>query len=455
MNTLKTELSILVSMMPDDELMNLGLAELTQEHFVDERTKIIFSKMSDIHSQGRQCTLENTAFPSDLYESAMVGGILELREFKNTCEDLLNWKSCRDLMSMADMIKAIAQGGNFKRAFEYNVNNIGKIHSSKDYMAFVGFDVAADRAEKRILDLQKPGGVDKYYISSGYKEIDRIYMGLPMGLTIIAADSGEGKSTVVLPTILANSGRDIFIASTEVSPEGVSANLASIKADIYRSDIVRGKIMGKELEAYIRVLRDIIAKIKGGVTMQRRLSRIISEMKLWRANTDRDKLGIVVVDFLTDIFDDNGNTYADDKLIRNAISVLKGLSKELNVAMIVLCQFNSLRKSRKDKTPNRGDIYGSASVYNSADVVIYPYRPVMWLPEKEKHYYEGKRYEDCFFIIDKFKENGLNKIPMIMDCWVTQFKDVEKRAVTFGSFEQLLPITAEKLNTEFEISIRK
>lgn len=450
MQNLKTELSILVSMMPDDELTNVGLAELTQDCFTTNETKNIFGAIKELHTQGRQATIDNTNFPIELYSSAMQEGILELREFKKTCDELLNWRACRELVAISEMVKSIASSGNFKRAFDYNVNNIGKINRAKDYLAFVEFAVAAERAENRILAMAEPGGMEKFYISSGYKEIDRVYVGLPVGLVIIAADSGEGKSTVVLPTILANQDRDIFVASTEVSPEGISANIAAIQANIYRSDIHRAKIKDKELETYIQTLRECIAKLKGGVTMQRRLTRIVSEMKLWRAKTDRETVGIVIVDFLNDIFDDHGNTYADDKLIRNAISILKGLSKELNVCMIVLSQFNRKRKGVKDKRPTREYIFGSESVYQSADVVIYPYRPVMWLGKDEKIYYDGKRYEDCFFIVDKFKENGLMDIPMIFDCLVTQFKDIEKRPMRTFAGETLTPVTASILNNEFE-----
>lgn len=454
-NNLKAELSILVSMMPDDELMNVGLAELTSDCFSTTETKNIFGAIKELHSQGRQATIDNVNFPIELYASAMQDGILDLKEFMNTCEELSNWHSCRELIAMSDMVKAMASSGNFKRAFEYNVTNIGKINSAKDYLSFVDWSVAAKNAEERIIKMGEPNGMENYYISSGNSEIDRVYTGFPVGLVIVAADSGEGKSTVVLPTILANKDRDIFVASTEVSAEGVSANIAAIEANIYRSDIHRAKIKDQELETYIQTLRSCIANLKGGVSMQRKLSRIIAEMKLWRAKTDKKKVGLAVIDFLTDIFDDYGNTYADDKLIRNAISILKGLSKELNVCMIVLCQFNTKREMRKDKRPKREDIYGSKSVYQSADVVLYPYRPIMWLPPKEKVYYEGKRFEDAFFIIDKFKENGLMDIPVVFDCFVTQFKCIQKKAMRTAFGETLMPVTASMLNAEFEASQRK
>lgn len=448
---IKNEIAVLLSMMSSDDLMNIGLADLVTDCFTNQETARVFPLLRDIHAQNRQATLENTRFSAEFYDLGMREGILEPAAFQSTILELQNGKNCRNIIAIADMMRGIAIGGNFSKALDYCVAQIGKMRVDEGLLSFVSWQTAAKLAEIRITKMRQPGGKEMYFIPSGYKEIDAMYMGLPLELIIIAADSGEGKSTVVLPIILANTDKEIFVASTEVSPAGLSANLSAIKADLFRSDIHRGKIDDKQTLEYINVLETIIAKMKGGVTMNRKLSRIVSEMKIWRMATDITVPGIVIVDFLTDIFDDHGNTFADDKLIRNAISILNGLSKELNVAMIVLVQFNQLRKGRTNKRPNRGDIYGSASVYQSAYVVIYPFRPCMFLKPEEKHYYDKMRYEDAYLIIDKYKENGCKDIPVVFDKYVTQFLDVEMRKVRTFNGEQMQPVLASNLNADWEV----
>ena len=194
--------------------------------------------------------------------------------------------------------------------------------------------------------------------------------------------------------------------------------------------------------------------MKGGVCMQRKLSRIIAEIKIWRAKTNIEEPAILVVDFINDVTDDNGVVYRYETNLPTAISILKGLSMELNLTTFVLSQFNRGQNAAKenDFRPEGSFIIGSGASFQSADFVILPHRPVLYKKSPEKELYEGLRFEDALIIIEKYKDTKPMDINVIFDAYVTCFIDIEMVEVKLqnGNGVRLAPMLASNLNEKFE-----
>lgn len=455
-NTTKLEFTILVSMMPDDELCNYAIAELQQDCFTTEQAKICFSSIKELQAMGRQATLDNVNIPIDIYSQIMQDeGLLEIDEFKKSVDELLRWRTCKQIMALADMVKSIASTGNIDKSMNYLFDNISKVKKDDNKRLSVKtFKQAAQFAKDRINKIRE-GGINSFFIPSGYAEIDRVYNGFPTSaLGIVGAASGVGKSTFILPVLIANADKPIFIASTEVTPAGMAANISAAKSKLFRSDITRGRLSDEDFEKYIATLDNFIANMNGEITMQRKLSRIVSEIKIWRAKTNVEEPAVCVVDFINDVTDDHGMVYRYESNLPTAISILKGIAMELNLTVFVLSQFNRSQLTSKDAKDNNfrpegSFIIGSGSGFQSADFVILPHRPVMYLKGPEKDLYEGLRYEDAILIIEKYKDTKPMDIPVIFDAFVTNFINVEMRETNFANGKRLMPMLASNLNEEF------
>ena len=463
MQNVEIEISILISMMTDGDMAALGMTELHEDSFSIAETQNVFLAMKKNFEQGRQSTLINTGFPTALHETALTKGLFSdnLMSFKDTLNDLEGLKNCRKLVSVAEQILHFAKSGNFDKAQNYALERIGALGGgSSERMAFKTWGEVATLAKDRIENIIA-NGLGDYFIPSGYANLDERYGGFPAsGLIGVGARSKVGKSTLVLPTVLSNADKPVFMASTEVTPATVAGILLAIKNGFYRGDILKGKLSAEQVLKYIDSLENFLAKMQGGVTMQRSLSKIVTELKWWRAKTDINKPAVAVLDFLNDITDPKGRVYRYEENIPDAVSILKGLALELNLSLIALSQFNKgtqtqFNGKKKDKQRPEGDnLIGSGAFFQSADVILLPHRPTLYLPPEEAIYTLGKRFEPAVIIVDKFKDASATDLPAIFDGFITQFISPPKIAQRTMVGEILVEATAAMMNQEFENSLQ-
>lgn len=77
---------------------------------------------------------------------------------------------------------------------------------------------------------------------------------------------------------------------------------------------------------------------------------------------------------------------------------LKNLAKRLHCAVLLLSQVNERAvMKRKIKIPTKADLLGSGGAARDADVILFPYRPWMDLPEPKA----GEEREDALIAVDK------------------------------------------------------
>jgi replicative DNA helicase len=83
-------------------------------------------------------------------------------------------------------------------------------------------------------------------------------------------------------------------------------------------------------------------------------------------------LSVAVIDHLGIIARQGRN---DASELGNITTMLKGLAKDLDIPVVLLCQLNRKVEERADKRPMLSDLRDSGRIEEDADVVVFLYRP--------------------------------------------------------------------------------
>ena len=240
-----------------------------------------------------------------------------------------------------------------------------------------------DAAIKRIGELRNETGITG--VPSGWPTLDRITGGWQVGLIVIAARPGMGKTAWAVGVVLNAAIRHkipVLIFSLEMSKEQIMFRMIAHESEVELDRIIKGKTSDDELVK----ISHLTQKIKDAdIYIDDTVALHILELraKVRRAIT-KFKTGLIVIDYLQLM---RGNQKGNrEQEISSISSALKNLSKEVNRPIIALSQLSrDLEKRGGDKRPQLSDLRESGSIEQDANVVGFLYRP---------EYYKIKDYDN-------------------------------------------------------------
>jgi replicative DNA helicase len=209
--------------------------------------------------------------------------------------------------------------------------------------------------------------------TTGFAGLDDLTCGLVPGhLIVIAGRPSMGKSSLVR-NILVNLAmkHDVgsLLFSFEMSKEEIGQ--AAIASE-GRVNLQKLRTADLTPPQYDRVVEGMAALNTNRLQIVDRPGMKISEIRtVARAFASRHPLGVIAVDYIQ-LAEGEGNNREQE--IASISRGLKGLAKELRVAMIGLSQLNRGLEKRDDKRPKLSDLRESGSIEQDADEVFFLYR---------------------------------------------------------------------------------
>ncbi|GLK69199.1 replicative DNA helicase [Hansschlegelia plantiphila] len=257
----------------------------------------------------------------------------------------------------------------------------------------VSIGEAVDAAYDNMIEVQ--AGRAKPGITTGVRDLDRVLGGgMRSGeVFILAGRPGMGKTTVAMSTLIAaaRNGNGCYFASLEMNDVQLGERALSAMA-FHRGRLIpytmirAGKLSPEEVEVLgdtRGAFRDLPMRIeqKAGLTIQQIAAR--ARLVANRFASQGRKLDLLVIDHLGLV--KPSSRYSGDRYseVTELSGTLKALGKELDVAMLVLCQLNRQVEARTDKRPQLSDLRESGAIEQDADAVIFAYR--------EAYYHEQKK----------------------------------------------------------------
>lgn len=213
-------------------------------------------------------------------------------------------------------------------------------------------------------------------VPSGFSKLDRLTSGWQRSdLVIIAARPGMGKTAFVV-SALRNAAVDfnipVAIFSLEMSSVQLVNRLISAEAELDSEKIKRGNLAEFEWQQLVhKTSRLSSAPIFIDDTPA--LSILELRAKCRRLKAEHN-VQMVVVDYLQLMKGESAGNREQE--IASISRALKGVAKELEVAVIALSQLSRGVETRGgDKRPQLSDLRESGSIEQDADIVMFLYRP--------------------------------------------------------------------------------
>ena len=258
---------------------------------------------------------------------------------------------------------------------------------------------------------------------TGFKQLDSRSGGLQKSdLTIIAADSSQGKTAFAMSIVMnaALKGASCAIYSMEMKKEQLTARIMAMQSGVSSSSILYKKLTAQQYDMIDRGIGKITGtKIYFDDRSTSSIDNIISSIRTLKLKYDIDG---AVVDYLQ-MLSVNMKNANDEKLMAECARRLKNLAKEMNIWIIALSQ---LSRSNDNPEPNKDRLRSSGQINEAADNTILIYRPEVY----------GKYYKEPFqniptkntaqIEVAKGRNIGLTKFIVTFIPEITLFKDYDE-----------------------------
>lgn len=221
--------------------------------------------------------------------------------------------------------------------------------------------------------------------TTGLADLDRIIGGLqPGALVVVAGRPGMGKSVLAgaIARHTAAAGNGCAFFSMELSEEMQMARFLADMATTGKSvvaynDVLQGQMRRHEIEA----VYEAAERFKGlPLHVIDRANLTVAEIRGLIRDAGRElrargsDVKVVVLDYLK--FIRASDRYAGHKVyeIGEITAALKGIAKEMGIAIVLVAQVNRANEGRDNKRPQLSDLRESGDIEQDADVVMFVYR---------------------------------------------------------------------------------
>jgi replicative DNA helicase len=230
---------------------------------------------------------------------------------------------------------------------------------------------------------------------TGFEDLDDLLSGGGFGpgqLIVVGGRPGMGKSAlmgnIATNMALAENPKTVNIFSLEMTKEEIIARMIAADASISLSRVHSATLDYEEWERITRSSARIYdAPIAIDDTPAASLMDIRCKVQRLQATltaANRPPLALVCVDYiqLMPIVDGrrNGSREQDVSALSRG---LKLIAKEFEVAVMALAQLSRKPEDREDHEPRMSDLRESGAIENDADLILFPYRPEVYSPDRE------------------------------------------------------------------------
>lgn len=271
---------------------------------------------------------------------------------------------------------------------------------------FEGVKPIAD-AVLEIIQEQSGRGAVVSGLTTGYFDLDRLTSGLQKpNLIIVAARPSTGKTSFALmvaqnAAILA--GAVVGYFALEGSKRSLVTRLLAQHGNIDANRLRNGFLSRLEWAQIAKAL-GVLSETKISFDDTPGLNILEMRAKAMRLADEHKKLDLIVVDHVQ-LMRGRTKSYQSENLMLTEISNdLVGLSKELNVPLVVLSQMSRKSEDRSDHTPQLADLRGSGTLEQDADVVIFLHRPEKYMNQAQRDNLAEDQRNLCEVIIAKQRE---------------------------------------------------
>ena len=447
---------------------------LSENHFVDETNKIIFTTIKNLLDKNilvSPITLKNY-LPEDKNNINKVNYLNQIKDSAPSTQNTYNYAKIiydlyvkRNLVGIAHNIIQETNTSNnnvVENLIENAENDLYNLsQTGNSDRSFINFGNALQGAVDIISEAYKRDGKIAG-VPTGFKDLDKKLGGLHKSdLIIIAGRPSMGK-TALGTNIAFNcaikyleekdefqnkkivDGGKVAFFSLEMSSEQLATRILAEqtkisgdkmrKAELNKQDFNKIAKTSSELENLNLIIDDNpVLTIPTLRARARRLKRL-------------HDINLIIIDYLQ-LMSSSSNRRNDGRVqeISEITRGLKSIAKELNIPVVALSQLSRQVEQREDKRPQLSDLRESGTIEQDSDVVMFIYResyylerlePIRKSEEDDMKYNErvsrwqqltNENYNKAEIIIAKQRHGPIGSIKMHFDANYTKFSDLTSK----------------------------
>jgi replicative DNA helicase len=262
--------------------------------------------------------------------------------------------------------------------------------------------------------IEKAGEVGAL-IPTGFTDLDRATGGMEKNdLIVVAGRPGMGKTSLAQDWALNGAARgfSVLIISVETSREKLGIRMLSRETKINSRKFRTGNLEDGDYRRLVnasgklsRLPIHVLHRETGWPNIKREIRR--------RSHSGLD---LVILDYLTLLDLPSGKHDRRDLAVGRIANEAKQLALSLNLAFVLLSQLNRKSEDRGDPEPIMSDLRDSGDIEQAADIIIFPFRPVVYDPDYRPR-------DKAFLKVAKARDLPTGKIPVRFNAEITSFSD--------------------------------
>ena len=401
--SLEMEESIIASCLIDDKAVPDIIDLLSPDDFYRSSNKKIFQAITDLANQKEPIDLislteklKGEGFLSEIGGAAYLARIIdEIPMATNpeyTAGKLRNLSTLRKMIDVSREIQASCFGttGNVLEVLDNAQKQILAIDPRGTGDGFVRMGSVLDSAIERLEEMGKTSGVTG--VPTGFTDLDRLTAGFQgSDLITLAARPSMGKTALALNMAGYQASKQIPVSffSLEMAKEQLTYRQLSGYSGINSTKFRTGNLSGEDWQKITKTSSmlyewplyiDDIPSLSYG-ELRRRIRRGV------KGHGSK----IVYIDYLGFIEGDK-DASAKTYEIQSITRALKGVAKEFNIPVVLICQLNRDCEKRPNKRPILSDLRDSGSIEQDSDVVLFLYRDAKYVKKLDSDGLERPEY---------------------------------------------------------------
>jgi replicative DNA helicase len=327
--------------------------------------------------------------PAPQYMLQLVRNAVTLDDLSHYVRSLREYSGRREMVGIAEEMGKTAKSLS-AQILPFNegvVASLGQISAGMKHGRQSSF-MLADAAQQTVDRLRS--GKKPNLIDTGLADLNKDIGGWTRGeLTILAGRPSMGKTTVALSSLrqAARRGVTSLFFSMEMSRQALSDRMLSdavfnSQTPIHYTNIIRGKVNQWDIDRLQEAQQSMVG-LPMRIDDQSRLTVTDIGIRIRRYQDELERLGkrldVVCLDHLG--FIRASDRYAGQRVneVGEISAAMKEMAKELDVAVMLLCQLSREVERRDDKRPQLADLRDSGNLEQDADTVIFTFRKAYYL----------------------------------------------------------------------------
>lgn len=432
---LEAEMSVLgVAFLNAGDVQKI-VEEVTADMFFDERNRIIFNAIKNLHDS--RTPIDITTIKDELdkdkklntvgldYLTDVIDSVVTTANLDFYIKIIRDYAIRRNLIETAtDIINTTYEDENITTLLDTAEKNILNVVRARSAGSFMPIQEVLRNAQAKLEELAK----NKRTITgleTGLPDFDKITTGLHGGeMIILAARPGMGKTALALNMAsfaAMHTKKAVAIFNLEMSAEMLVNRMIASVGQIDSYKLQTGNMLEKDWQRYNEALSQLS---ETNIFIEDNVSVTAQDIraKCRRLANSETGLGLVVIDYLQLINSGSRRVESRQVEVSEISRALKTMAVELDVPVIALAQLSRSAEKRESNQPMLSDLRESGSLEQDADMVLFINRKDYY--EKAKDF--NNKIVPAELIIAKHRKGGLGTVNLLFELNMLSFKSVLK-----------------------------